>query len=132
MIIALVTVSCLTKDYGSGDDPGIGGPYQTRILKVLVQPDTVAQGDTTRITCVIKDSLDKRFIFVWQFDYGKALDVRDTVWSSITGLNAFTSGHRNYIDFITNKSGYNWVNVRADNHTKDSLAVESGNAIIVK
>ncbi len=81
IIVALITSSCLTKDYGSGDDPGIGGPYQTRILKVLVQPDTVAQGDTTRITCVIKDSLDKRFIFVWQFDMEKPINVRDTVWA---------------------------------------------------
>ncbi len=134
MIIALVTVSCLTKDYGSGDDPGIGGPYQTRILKVLVQPDTVAQGDTTRITCVIKDSLDKRFIFVWFFLVGKTINTRDTTWEPPSNYIGQSSGHRNYIDWVapTDTSGFFGITVRVDNRTKDSVAVESGNAVIVK
>ncbi len=134
VIIALITVSCLTKDYGSGDDPGIGGPYQTRILKVLVQPDTVARGDTTRITCVIKDSLDKRFIFVWQLQYGKPINVRDTIWAPKADLKAYTSGHRNYIDWIApndTSSGFG-LSVRADNHAPDSVAVEYTTSVWVR
>ncbi|MEX0779094.1 MAG: hypothetical protein WD491_00070 [Balneolales bacterium] len=52
------------------DDINIGGglpepPYQTEILEVRVEPDTVAAGDSVRFTCVIKDSLDDRFIYNW-------------------------------------------------------------------
>ncbi len=130
----MITVSCLTKDYGSGDDPGIGGPYQTRILKVYANPYYVARGDTTRITCVIKDSLDKRFIFVWQLQYGKPINVRDTIWAPKADLKAYTSGHRNYVDWIapTDTSGFFGFGVRADNHTKYYTAPESSGSVVVK
>ena len=134
IIVTLLTVSCQINLGDSGGDPGIGGPYQTQILKVLVQPDTIARGDTTRITCVIKDSLDKRFIFVWQLQYGRPINAKDTIWAPKVDLKAYTTGHQNYIDWVapTDTAGFFGFGVRADNKEKYSLPAESGSAIIVK
>ncbi|HKI45659.1 MAG TPA: hypothetical protein VKA08_10045 [Balneolales bacterium] len=120
---------------GSTTDSGgeKGGYYQTRILEVTTKPYNVARGDTTRITCVIEDSLNKSFIFVWQFQYGKPVNARDTIWAPKVIANAYTSGHRNYIDWIapTDTSGYFGIGVRVDNHS-DSIAVESAGSVEVK
>ena len=54
-----------------GENPGEGEPVpQTRILRVEVDPDTVAVGDTARFTCIIADSTDERFVFKWFFGAG--------------------------------------------------------------
>ncbi len=128
IITLLVVVSCIKLEGYSdgGGDTGIGGINQTQILKVYANPFNIKRGDTTRITCVIKDSLDKRFIFVWQFSYGKALDVRDTVWTTQGIIKAYSSGHRNFINWVapTDTSGFFGITMRADNHTPDSVAVE--------
>ncbi|HKI46034.1 MAG TPA: hypothetical protein VKA08_11945 [Balneolales bacterium] len=128
-----VAASCNITAYEDGGGEK-GGYYQTRILAVTVNPNPIASGDTTRITCVIEDSLNKSFIFVWQFGYGKALNVKDTIWRPKVDLKAYTSGHRSYINWVapTNMTGYNEVGitVRADNHS-DSIAVEDANAVIV-
>lgn len=50
-----------------GDDMDIG---QTQILRIEVDPDTVAVGDTARFTCIIADSTDERFKFSWSFSGG--------------------------------------------------------------
>ena len=54
-----------------GENPGEEEPVpQTRILRVEVDPDTVAVGDTARFTCIIADSLNERFVFKWFFGAG--------------------------------------------------------------
>ncbi len=40
-------------------------PPQTEILRIDVDPNPVALGDTTRVTVVIRDSLDTRFKYSW-------------------------------------------------------------------
>ena len=40
-------------------------PPQTRVVRLTLDPDTVAVGDTTLITVVIEDSLDARFRYEW-------------------------------------------------------------------
>jgi len=47
-------------------------PPATEILRVEVEPNPVAVGDTAVLTCVIEDSLESGFIFVWM------VDLRDT------------------------------------------------------
>ena len=48
--------------------PDPSPPLQTRILQVKVEPNPVAMGDTATFTCIIADSLDKRFRFEWGFE----------------------------------------------------------------
>ena len=68
---ALLVAGCDLSGPG-GDNPGDDQrPLQTQILRVRIDPDTVAVGDTARFTCVIKDSLDGRFEFVWSFSAGE-------------------------------------------------------------
>ncbi|HKI46471.1 MAG TPA: hypothetical protein VKA08_14175 [Balneolales bacterium] len=140
-VIRLLPVLLLCGLWLAGCVPGLptdtggekGGAYQTRILAVTAKPDTVARGDTTRITCVIEDSLNKSFIFVWQFQYGKPVSARDTIWAPKVIANAYTTGHRNYIDWVapTDTSSGFGIAVRADDHS-DSIAVESAAAVWVK
>ena len=40
-------------------------PAQTRVVRLTLDPDTVAVGDTTLIHVVIEDSLDARFRYEW-------------------------------------------------------------------
>ena len=40
-------------------------PSQTRVVRLTLDPDTVAVGDTTLIHVVIEDSLDTRFRYEW-------------------------------------------------------------------
>lgn len=79
-LIALCT--CLAMSVLTGCDIDINGPgganpgddlrpLQTRILRVEVDPDTVAVGDTARFTCIIADSLDEGFTFYWSFGAGE-------------------------------------------------------------
>lgn len=48
-----------------GGSPDPDPPPQTEILAIRMDPDTVAAGDTMLIHCVIRDSLDDRFTFMW-------------------------------------------------------------------
>ena len=45
--------------------PDPPSPAQTRVVRLTLDPDTVAVGDTTLIHVVIEDSLDTRFRYVW-------------------------------------------------------------------
>jgi len=128
-----VFTSCNITAYEDGGGEKGGGIYQTRILKVYADPDTVARGDTTRITCVIEDSLNKSFIFVWFFKFGKTVNTRDTTWEQPAKYIWQSSGHRNYIDWVapTDTSSGFGIDVRVDNHS-DSIAVESGTGVWVK
>ena len=67
---ALLVAGC--DSWPGGENPGETDPVpQTRILRVEVEPDTVAVGDTVRFTCVIADSTDERFKFRWSFGAGQ-------------------------------------------------------------
>ena len=95
-------------------------PYQTRILEVKIQPDTVAVGDTARITCIIRDSTDKRFLFLWHFSRGKILHA---MYNST--LQGYTSDTSNYVFWVApdlNGSFSNDVTVDngSDIHTGDA------------
>jgi hypothetical protein len=52
-------------------------PFVTEILRVEVEPNPVAPGDTTVFTCVVEDSLDTSLRFAW-FLPGIAIDTTDT------------------------------------------------------
>ena len=45
--------------------PGPPPPAQTRVVRLTLDPDTVAVGDTTLIHVVIEDSLDASFRYDW-------------------------------------------------------------------
>lgn len=45
-------------------------PPATEILRVEVEPNPVAAGDTAVFTSVIKDSLEAGFVFVWFLENG--------------------------------------------------------------
>jgi hypothetical protein len=40
-------------------------PFVTDILRVEVEPNPVAAGDTAVFTCVVEDSTDRSLSFVW-------------------------------------------------------------------
>ncbi len=50
--------------YGDSEPPE-EIPPQTEILRIDVDLNPVALGDTTRVTVVIRDSLDTRFRYTW-------------------------------------------------------------------
>lgn len=126
-----VAASCNIDAYNDGGGEK-GGAYQTRILNVYAEPDTVTQGDTTRISCIIQDSTNKTFIFVWLFSYGHAVNVRDTTWRTGGNVIAYSSGHNNYIDWVAPNDTIGFFNfgVRVDNRS-DSIPVESGVGVVV-
>ena len=64
LMSVLLVAGC--DSWPGGENPGETDPVpQTRILRVEVEPDTVAVGDTARFTCIIADSLNERFVFKW-------------------------------------------------------------------
>jgi hypothetical protein len=57
---ALLLPGC---EFGTGQPD----PPATEILRVEVEPNPVAVGDTAVFTCVIEDSLESGLIFKWNF-----------------------------------------------------------------
>ncbi|OZC01444.1 hypothetical protein [Rubricoccus marinus] len=55
--------------------PNPGGGPQTRVVRLTLDPDTVAVGDTTLIHVVITDSLDTRFRYLWGMQESTMLPV---------------------------------------------------------
>jgi hypothetical protein len=117
------------------NSPCVGGcgdtykPPQTNILKVLVQPDTVAPGDTARFICIIKDSTDKRFHFDWIIDSGEILEGKLIIHNPPT--------------YRTNTNSIRWIapdstghlisfTVTVNNESKDSAAVDDSFTIFIK
>lgn len=128
LLIGSLWLSGCSLPAGSTDPGDKWAGYQTRILQVKVQPDTVAVGDTARITCFIQDSTDKRFKYYWRFSYGKVLNAQyDSVYEG------YVSGHRNYVFWIAPDSpGLYWGNgVEVDN-SSDSIPPTIGFALHVK
>ena len=103
-------------------------PSQTKILRVRVQPDTVAPGDTASFTCVIKDSSDKRFKFNWAIDSGRVLGA---AWLS-PPINNYISdvNHIRWVAPTESKKYFQGVNVF--DGSKDSSSVDAVFSIVVK
>lgn len=83
-------------------------PMQTRILRVEVEPNPVAVGDTVIFTCIIEDSLDGRFKFSWSFA-GNSFEDTTTFEHKVYWLAQGEPGK--YDNFV-----------RVDNGSQDSLS----------
>lgn len=42
--------------------------FQTRILSVEINPQPVTRGDTLKLKCIITDSLDSSFKYLWKIE----------------------------------------------------------------
>ena len=62
-LLAFVLAACDVGVNTTPPDPP--RPAQTRVVRLTLDPDTVAVGDTTLIHVVIEDSLDTRFRYYW-------------------------------------------------------------------
>ena len=124
LLLAVLLYSCGLPTDGGG--PQILPP-QTEILEVRVQPDTVAPGDTARFTCIIKDSLDKRFKFHWVIDKGKVLGA-----SLESKTNSQYISESNTVKWVaTTTKGHFLFGVFVDNGAIDSSDVRRGFYITV-
>lgn len=128
LIIRLVPVMAFCMIWLSGCWPAAdtGGdqlpPRQTVILGVRVQPDTVAPGDTAFFTCVIEDSLDKRFKFYWTINAGKVIGVK---YSDTYEFSGYASDS-NTVQWIAPATKEHFLfYVGADDGAVDSSRVES-------
>jgi len=68
LLLLLLTTILVSLLYSCSTTPDPSPPLQTRILQIKVQSNPVIVGDTTTFTCIIADSLDKRFSFRWRFE----------------------------------------------------------------
>jgi len=60
-----IVISALLEGCLAGQSPETTYPPQTRIVRIDLTPDTVATKDTVLIHCVIEDSMDTRFTYIW-------------------------------------------------------------------
>lgn len=63
LLVAMMLVGC-NFDIG-GDDPDPPPEVQTTIIRIDIEPNPVAPGDSVQFTCVIEDSLDEGFNISW-------------------------------------------------------------------
>ena len=63
LLLALALAACDTFPKTTPPDPP--RPAQTSVVRLTLDPDTVAARDTVLIHVVIEDSLDTRFRYVW-------------------------------------------------------------------
>lgn len=66
LIIASYTASCvniLGDDFWGEDETWYG--FETEILRVDIDPNPVVAGELVTFTCVINDSLDPNFYYIW-------------------------------------------------------------------
>jgi hypothetical protein len=125
LLAAFLLYAC---DFPGGSGEERERPPQTRILNVLVQPDTVAPGDTTRFTCIIEDSTDERFEFSWLIEEGEVLGA-----VLIDGENSEYLSDTNNIQWIAPSSERDYLfAVFANNGSEDSLSVNDGFRIVVE
>lgn len=126
LLLAALLYACRLPADSGGDEEH--PPLQTKILDVKVKPDTVAPGDTASFTCVIEDSLDKRFKFYWLIDKGQVLGAE-----FIGGNYSAYKSNTNSIRWIApNLNTYYHFTVYADNGSKDSLSVQYRFLIVVE
>ena len=112
---------------GSTDPGDKAMPYQTRILGVKIQPDTVAVEDTVRVTCIIKDSTDKRFLYFWDFSRGKVLHARYDF-----EFQGYTSDTSNYVFWVAPDLNGSFSNDVTVDNGSDSTPVTQGFGLYVK
>ncbi|MEO1021766.1 MAG: hypothetical protein AAFW89_04430 [Bacteroidota bacterium] len=113
----------LIGDSGGGDDPI--PVYQTEILEIRMTPDTVAVNDTLLIECIIKDSLDTRFVFQWGLNEARIVPVNGRTDGSIIRWVAS--------DIPDNDEARERIAIVAvDNGSIDSLKATKSFTIIVK
>ena len=62
-VLVVALAACDTFPKTTPPDPP--APAVTRVVRVTLDPDTVAVGDTTLIHVVVEDSLDTRLRFIW-------------------------------------------------------------------
>lgn len=120
--LALLFISCGIDNRGY-DKP----PPQTKILDVRVNPGTVAPKDTATFTCLIKDSTDSRFRYIWYVSEGKLLGVK-----YLQDYNAYQSENNRVKWIATDKKGTYLFDVYAYNGTSDSTSVDMKFKITVK
>ncbi len=126
ILMAITLYSCGFPTDTGGDQ---SRPPQTKILKVLVQPDTVAPSDTAAFTCVITDSMDSRFTFYWFIGFGKVEGAK------LIGIGnvEYTSESSWSIKWIApDKSDTYYFLVSVDNGSSDSVSVDKNFSITVK
>jgi len=96
--------------YGDSEPPE-EIPPQTEILRIDVDPNPVALGDTTRVTVVIRDSLDTRFRYTWH----------PGPWFRVVGAPLgqppVTDTNRVLLAVITEITGIHRIGVSVDNGT---------------
>ncbi|MEM9665813.1 MAG: hypothetical protein AAF970_12810 [Bacteroidota bacterium] len=63
----MLTLSLTGCDIGLEGDPTGDDrfPFVTEILEIRVEPSLLAVGDTTLITCVVRDSTNDQLRFIW-------------------------------------------------------------------
>ena len=116
MLRLLVSLILIVMLGGCGSESGVAPPVlQTEILAVHVEPNPVAQGDTTILTVVIEDSLDQRFEYVW----------------SIKGQDLLYTSERTLIWVAVVEPGQYGVIVRVDNGDLHATAPTRGFSITV-
>ena len=99
LIAALLTAVLLLPgcDLSRGGDEYF--PPATEILRVEVEPNPVAAGDTAVFTCVIEDSLESGFIFVWDLEGLGNIDTATTNrYQWIAPSSARTYSHTVIVD----------------------------------
>lgn len=108
---ALLMIAALTACDSNPTDPD-QYPRQTRILRVDVIPNPVAEGDTVTFICVIADSLDERFEFTWS---ATSMLSDTTTQGPVFKWKAqkYPNAPLPYVSF----------SVRANNHTPNSVSV---------
>ena len=57
--------------------------FQTTILSIDFDPDTLIAGDTLTIHCLISDSLDNRFKFKWNLNSDRILPFNGVIDSDV-------------------------------------------------
>ena len=102
-------------------------PPQTKILEVRVQPDTVAPADTASFTCVITDSTDTRFKFLWYINQGNVIGAKysDKYGGYVSDSNMVKWKAPSQADVYA-------FDVYAFNGAKDSASVDQSFRITVK
>lgn len=68
LLFIVFLTGCLDFSLNWGDDDNSGSfpGYQTAIREVKIEPNPIAVGDSVTFTCIIRDSLDTSFHFLWR------------------------------------------------------------------
>jgi len=128
MLLFLFAETGCKLNVGGRSNPG-DPPDQTRILKTYAIPSTVAPGDTAKFVCVIADSTNARFRFIWFVPNGTALSGEHILYP-------YNPAYKTVKSILLWKAPskpdlYDFA-VTVDDSAKDSVSVEGGFQVIVK